>query len=290
MFPSREDLREYYHQMLRMSEEFFPVAMVKSPLVTDEHIQIPDTSPTLLHLGVYWKDSRFKFAWSRETLGKSNEVIAAAIFTHFYLSTTSMIDYPPVSDTAPLFSMYSAVSKKSGKKVWMPLHPHLGFFSIAYPERQEELHFLYIDDVWLCRVADRFIEPEKGMRKWRTTLYQRFQRFYSAIVDPVPENDDYIAGLFGFQYERHRPKRFSTLAKKALTRQRKVDTRTRYRILMRDNSTCQVCGRSVPEVKLEVDHIIPPHKGGSNEDDNLQALCEDCNKGKSDWIFKPLEK
>jgi 5-methylcytosine-specific restriction endonuclease McrA len=32
---------------------------------------------------------------------------------------------------------------------------------------------------------------------------------------------------------------------------------------------------------LEIDHILPLHRGGSNEADNLQLLCVDCHKAKS---------
>lgn len=61
----------------------------------------------------------------------------------------------------------------------------------------------------------------------------------------------------------------------------------RYKILHRDNFTCQACGRNPKEdgVKLEIDHIIPVSKGGLNNFDNLQVLCRDCNRGKSDKVF-----
>ena len=40
------------------------------------------------------------------------------------------------------------------------------------------------------------------------------------------------------------------------------------------------CGNSGAQAKLEVDHIISADAGGSDEMDNLQALCFDCNRGK----------
>lgn len=57
----------------------------------------------------------------------------------------------------------------------------------------------------------------------------------------------------------------------------------RYDILKRDDFTCQLCGASSKKdgVKLEVDHIIPVSKGGKTEKENLQTLCERCNRGKS---------
>lgn len=60
----------------------------------------------------------------------------------------------------------------------------------------------------------------------------------------------------------------------------------RYEVLTRDESTCQKCGRKVPEVELEVDHILPWSCGGPTAIDNLQTLCKDCNQGKSNKCFE----
>jgi hypothetical protein len=70
-----EQAKALFHRMQRMNKEFFPVTMVKTPLDTNEHFQIPDTSPTPLDLYAHWQESRFKFVWSREVLGKSDEVL-----------------------------------------------------------------------------------------------------------------------------------------------------------------------------------------------------------------------
>ncbi len=65
-----------------------------------------------------------------------------------------------------------------------------------------------------------------------------------------------------------------------------IDRTTRARILYRDAQRCQMCGRTVAEdsVKLQVDHRIPREWGGGNEDENLWALCEDCNQGKRSFF------
>lgn len=39
----------------------------------------------------------------------------------------------------------------------------------------------------------------------------------------------------------------------------------RFEVFKRDSFTCQYCGRSAPEVVLEVDHIVPVSKGGTND-------------------------
>jgi 5-methylcytosine-specific restriction endonuclease McrA len=54
----------------------------------------------------------------------------------------------------------------------------------------------------------------------------------------------------------------------------------RFEILRRDKFTCQYCGRKPPEVTLEVDHIFPVSKGGTNDPGNLTTSCYDCNRGK----------
>ena len=57
----------------------------------------------------------------------------------------------------------------------------------------------------------------------------------------------------------------------------------RYDILKRDNYRCKICGAAASDgARLEVDHIIPISKGGKTTKNNLQTLCDRCNRGKSD--------
>ncbi len=60
----------------------------------------------------------------------------------------------------------------------------------------------------------------------------------------------------------------------------KVSNQLRFEIFERDGYKCRYCGRGEDECKLEVDHIKPISKGGKSTYDNLQTLCEDCNKQK----------
>lgn len=65
--------------------------------------------------------------------------------------------------------------------------------------------------------------------------------------------------------------------------QRKLMTKElRKEIMIRDNYTCQICGKYMPdEVGLQIDHIIPVSKGGKTVRSNLQVLCSKCNGAKS---------
>jgi len=56
----------------------------------------------------------------------------------------------------------------------------------------------------------------------------------------------------------------------------------RIEVFKRDSFTCQYCGRRAPDVLLEIDHIEPVAKGGTNDILNLLTSCADCNSGKSD--------
>ena len=55
----------------------------------------------------------------------------------------------------------------------------------------------------------------------------------------------------------------------------------RWQILERDKYTCQYCGQSAPDIKLEVDHKVPLVDGGTDDPDNLVASCWACNRGKN---------
>ena len=55
----------------------------------------------------------------------------------------------------------------------------------------------------------------------------------------------------------------------------------RKAVYERDNYTCQICGATVNDgAKLEIDHIKPVSKGGTNDENNLQVLCQQCNREK----------
>ena len=56
----------------------------------------------------------------------------------------------------------------------------------------------------------------------------------------------------------------------------------RYEILKRAQFHCELCGIPADEKALEVDHIVPRNKGGSDDITNLQALCYTCNAQKKD--------
>lgn len=83
------------------------------------------------------------------------------------------------------------------------------------------------------------------------------------------------------------PKRQEKKEIKVKRTPRQINLRLRWKILKRDNFSCNKCGNSPakdPNVELHVDHIIPWSKGGETVIENLETLCSDCNLGKSNLM------
>ena len=52
---------------------------------------------------------------------------------------------------------------------------------------------------------------------------------------------------------------------------------SRREVFARDHGRCQYCGRAA---ELTLDHVLPRHRGGRHEWDNLVAACRACNHRK----------
>ena len=52
----------------------------------------------------------------------------------------------------------------------------------------------------------------------------------------------------------------------------------RKQIIQRDGAICQMCG--APD-SVQVDHILNKARGGTDDPDNLQILCDTCHSRKS---------
>ncbi|MGI0479298.1 HNH endonuclease [Geminocystis sp. CENA526] len=59
-----------------------------------------------------------------------------------------------------------------------------------------------------------------------------------------------------------------------------IPIEVRKYVYNRDKYQCQSCGKKFAETTLNIDHIIPLAKGGSNDISNLQTLCSHCNQQK----------
>ena len=52
---------------------------------------------------------------------------------------------------------------------------------------------------------------------------------------------------------------------------------SRHNIFLRDDNTCQYCGRRLPRGRMNLDHVIPRSRGGRTCWENVVASCIECN-------------
>jgi 5-methylcytosine-specific restriction endonuclease McrA len=78
--------------------------------------------------------------------------------------------------------------------------------------------------------------------------------------------------------------RYRLAQAKPLSPEARMGMSERDRASVLRHGRCAMCGRTAADhgIVLQVDHKIPQAWGGSNELENLQPLCEECNRGKKD--------
>ncbi|HUQ17144.1 MAG TPA: HNH endonuclease [Candidatus Saccharimonadales bacterium] len=69
-----------------------------------------------------------------------------------------------------------------------------------------------------------------------------------------------------------------------IKRPRPVVKMTRKEVLVRDDHTCQYCGKRGHDLTL--DHVIPRHRGGEHTWENVVAACKACNHRKGGRTVK----
>lgn len=101
---------------------------------------------------------------------------------------------------------------------------------------------------------------------------------YSVSVENPPRSYSLVElknvckGLEASGFTLSRNKYFSKNQRSLMTPELK------QQVKIRDNYTCQCCGKYMPdEVGLHIDHITPVSRGGKSILSNLQVLCDKCN-------------
>lgn len=61
---------------------------------------------------------------------------------------------------------------------------------------------------------------------------------------------------------------------------RPVTARHERPSMRRQNHRCMHCGDRTSHGRMEIDHIMPVSRDGSNDESDLQALCQECNMRK----------
>ena len=64
-----------------------------------------------------------------------------------------------------------------------------------------------------------------------------------------------------------------------------ISTSLRFKVFQHYGFKCVYCGKTPPQSELQIDHIIPVSRGGTNTRENLVAACAECNHGKRDRLI-----
>ena len=149
------------------------------------------------------------------------------------------------------------------------------FYSSRYDEVEEVLHRqferLYLDDK---------IDNEEAL--FKVGLQELFDLSYDQFIELA--NEEVKAALFrGASLNDldtvFKLPEFSKI--KADVASRIISQEVKDLVWNRDNGKCAQC---FSNARLEFDHIIPFSKGGSNTYRNIQLLCEQCNRKKTNHI------
>lgn len=137
-----------------------------------------------------------------------------------------------------------------------------------------------IGSVYYAMFDFRFVKTQTRYRQYR---YQRtpYKVTTTQHVEHLSMGDirRIIKELEAINFEATTEKYYSKNQRRLMTKE------LRHKIMVRDNYTCQKCGKYMPdEVGLHIDHIIPVKKGGKTVESNLQVLCDKCNLRKSTSI------
>lgn len=112
---------------------------------------------------------------------------------------------------------------------------------------------------------------------------------YGSLVEyfPLADADDGSrCRIFGHQCPVFHVAEPFTETKELRNISRTISRPTQFRVLQRENQVCHKCRTPVAAADIHFDHIIPYSKGGSSDEHNVQLLCSDCNRKKSDKFEK----
>lgn len=132
--------------------------------------------------------------------------------------------------------------------------------------------------------------------------------YESELKNSLLDEVNYIAQQYGFQFELiYLPNghvsgvkwsynnvkifplngKIKPLSKGHATNKRNpIPPAFKHEIFKRDGFRCLECGATNKNSRLEIDHIVPVAQGGTDELSNLQTLCDDCNRAKSNRAWK----
>lgn len=151
-----------------------------------------------------------------------------------------------------------------------------------------EEYFINIKDIWIkLGRQPKYSEIQKPLSKFCAGAYERrfgtWRKSLEAFIKYINDEDaEKSTEVSKCKPNVNQFKTQNNIIKHKTTKN--INDRLRFIVLKRDNFKCKKCGRSPatdPRIILHVDHIHAWSQGGETILDNLQALCSQCNIGKS---------
>jgi len=158
------------------------------------------------------------------------------------------------------------------------------------------------------KALKRRLNNIKGVQLWRTRhseeqkeINRRYWKKIKTTPSLLEKKREYVRKY----YKNHREQRIRSVKEfwernpqkkiyyrlRSSIKNKKRLLRLRFSIFLRDNFTCQYCGRSAPHVELQIDHKIPvAYSHGTRvyhetDIDGYITACSECNIGKRDAIL-----
>lgn len=132
--------------------------------------------------------------------------------------------------------------------MYTPVFGHLAFFLYKNCLYQAEFNEAFSEDELLLLVKEKIYKDDKKFAQLKK------------------------------QIELYETSEIANTAKKS---REPISEEVKFEVWRRDQGRCVICGS---QENLEFDHIIPFSKGGSSTARNIQLLCQNCNRHKSDKI------
>lgn len=162
---------------------------------------------------------------------------------------------------------FSRITFEEGEKDY---YSSLTYFDLNFTEKEKVIRyephynnysfFLYNGSVYLAEYNE-FFTDEELLLKVKEKLYKEDKKF---------------------EILKKQIEAYESNVETSDKRQREpIPEEVRFEVWRRDEGKCVQCGS---KENLEFDHIIPFSKGGANTARNLQLLCQNCNRKKSDKI------
>ena len=100
------------------------------------------------------------------------------------------------------------------------------------------------------------------------------------VTGMTPDEQEEIVRLCDEAVDGYKEKRGDAVWQHRVSGLGYVPGNRRYTVLKRAGFRCELCGISAEDRALDVDHILPRKHGGTDDLENLQALCWKCNANK----------